>query len=1035
MSSSSAASAAGGLPAVQLCVSTPWSFHYGASPVEQLAEQAARSGLAALGMTDRNGLWGAVPFQKACEARGIRPIHGLWLHTEETDARLLAHDAAGYASLCRLSTRLQFERVDSGAGEEAVAQRLPRWIAEEGEGFALVSGDGALLAELVRLRGPDHLYATDPRLAAQHRLPWVAAPPVFFARPEDWERHRLLAAIGANTVVSRLDSRALAPRSAWLRGAAELREAYRDAPEALRAAAELAERCRYRIPLGEKRLPRFAVPGGRSALSHLARLCQRGRRRRRLRKDPRYDEQLHRELRLIDEQGFADYFLIVADIVRHARSEGIQNCGRGSVANSLVSYLLGLTHVDPLVHGLYFERFMNRGRSDCPDVDLDFAWDERDRVLDYVYRRYGRERVAMISTHQTFALRGAVRELAKVMGLPPAEIGPVTRALPGHWEAKLGLEQLSHNPRTARLPLGDEPWRTILAQAAALDGFPRHLGIHSGGIVIAPSPLTDHLPLQYAAKETDDGRVVITQWDMYPVEDAGLVKIDLLGNRGLAVIRDGVAAVERNTGLKLDFQRIRATRDSRTCAILEQGDTMGCFYIESPSMRSLLLKLRCRDFATLVAASSIIRPGIASSGMMRAYIDRYHHAAEHGAHDDSWYLHPALRELLGETFGVMTYQEDVLKVVQAVAGMSAEDGDGIRRAMSKKRAYQHLEGYAKRFLQGAAARGMPPDRATELWRQIESFSGYSFCKAHSASYAEVSFQSAYLRAHHPAEFMAAVLANYGGYYSTFAYLAEARRMGLELELPDVNRAGATFQGCRGTVQVGLCQIRGLSMAAAAAVLSERQCGGPFASQDELTERIELAPGEFEALIRAGALDELADGWNRPERMRAAALYARRFRNPLTGKGSLFRAGEELRRPPPAPDYSRRRMLQQEWEALDFLVSAHPLSLFHDAIRESGAVPARKLRDHLGERVRLVGWQVTQKPVRTRTGKPMMFLSFEDTTALYETVMFPEAYRRLAPWILTRGPYLLEGVPRDEYGAITVEVSHLRLLDGAAVAAG
>ncbi|MFQ5749465.1 MAG: DNA polymerase III subunit alpha, partial [Planctomycetota bacterium] len=711
-----------------------------------------------------------------------------------------------------------------------------------------------------------------------------------------------------------------------------------------------------------------------------------------------------------------------------AMGRGILHCGRGSAANSLVAWLLGFTHVDPVRHDLYFERFMNAGRSDFPDVDLDFAWDERDAVLDHVRRCFGRERVAMIGTHVTFGLRGAVRELAKAMGVPASEIEPFSRALPGRLRGPPDGERLRADPRCARLPLRAEPWRTILVQAAALQGFPRHLGVHPGGVVIAPAPLTDHLPLQLARKQTGAGRMVITQWDMEPVEKVGLLKIDLLGNRGLAVIRDTVEAVKRNLGLPIDLDRLDPQGDQRTCSLLERGETMGCFYVESPGMRGLLRKLRCRDFATLVAASSIIRPGISSSGMMQAYVERHHFVRRRGRHDPSWYPLPCLRAILGETYGVMAYQEDVLKVVQEAAGMTAAEADGLRRSMSHKRSHEKMASFRESFLEGARRRGAGEALARELWRQIESFAGYSFCKAHSASYARVSFLSAYLRAHHPAEFLAAVLANGGGFYTTFAYLAEARRMGLRLELPCVNRSGDDFQGADGGVRLGLAQVNGLGAAVRARILEARRRAGPFQGLEDFGERVRPAPSEWEALVRAGALDGLPDGMTRPERMRAAALWAHSFRGP--GRGArLFPDGAVRRPPPPAAEYSPRRRLAQEAEALGFLVSAHPLALFGEAIRRTHAVPARELGRHVNRRVRLVGWQVTNKPVTTRGGRPMMFMSFEDTTAIYETILFPRVYRRLAPWLLTRGPYLLEGIVREEYGALTVEVDALRLLEG------
>jgi DNA-directed DNA polymerase III PolC len=1053
--------------AVQLRVATPWSFHWGASRLDDLASRAAERGIAALGMADLNGLWGAVPFQTACLKHGLQPIFGARLRVEGIELQAIALDDEGWAGLCRLLTRLQFAGLTTDSAKAGLgrSRRLVDWLADESaRGLALLTHDEQLLCELRAARGRNDLYVrvrprdgggADAALAKRLELPCVAAPTVAFADRADHVRHRLLVAIGANTSLSRLEespaARYMAAQSAWLQGAEHLQLAYRYAPEALAGAAALAEACSWRIPIGVSRKPRFASPHGRSSAAHLARLCERGRRRRRLQWGPRYASQLRRELSLINAQGMADYFLIVADIVRWSRVQKIQSCGRGSAANSLVSFLLGLTHVDPVRQDLWFDRFMNPGRSDFPDVDLDFAWDERDRVLDYVYQRYGRDRVAMISTHQTFAARGAVRELAKAMGVPAAEIGAITRALPWHRSGGLDPERLRSNPKTAQLPLDAEPWRSIVQQAAGLEGFPRHLGVHAGGIVLAPTPLTDHLPLQPAKKTTEHGPLVVTQWDMDPVEDAGLLKIDLLGNRGLAVIRDGVREVRKSTGLQLDFARIDPQRDARTRELIERGDTMGCFYVESPSMRSLLQKLRCRDFHTLVAASSIIRPGISQSGMMRAYIERFHHVLLHRKHQNDWYLAPELRELLAETYGVMTYQEDVLKVAQKLAGMSAADADGLRRAMSKKRAYQRMEEWKQQFIQGVQrARPDGPELsleiAQELWRQIESFSGYSFCKAHSASFAEVSFRSAYLRAHHPAEFMAAVLRNYGGYYSTFAYLAEARRMGLELRLPCVNRSGRSFESRGDGVQVGLSQIQGLGRATRERMLTIRHDCGRFHAMQELVDRVQPQPKELENLVRSGACDRLPEIGNRAERMRWAALYARRRPSAASGsvsaRSAAVRSGADLTggglqrglfelgsipKPPVANEFSRERLLELEAEALGFLVSAHPLSLHRRRIQAAGAVPASQLRAHLNRRVRLVGWQVTQKPITTRAGKAMMFLSFEDTTALYETVLFPNVYKRLAPWTLTRGPYLVEGIPRDEHGAITVEVQQLRLL--------
>ena len=1102
-----------------LSVHSCYSFLRGGSTPEALCEEAAGMGMPSLALTDVNGLYGAVPFVRAAEAAGIRPILGVDLRepirgaagggrdgTEPPASKrgfvenlegadgpadpghrprkvlLLARSQEGYPELCRLISERHLERKFD----------LLRALLERGPGVVVLSGDPDLLAELVRERG-----AGEHALALCGRGPWrrtlgaaraagllragvkpVAVNDVWFARRWDHWRHHLITAIGLNRSLSGVPPAFLAPPSAWLREGADMVRLFTDLPEAVRNAAELAEGCEARPPLGGLHLPEFPLPesgnaagrrsgkGGRdAALQHLRAQCLRGvvwrygtRERPRttegqlypaddpwcpvpgraddlpvpdpadLREDVR--RQLEHELGVIAGMGYADYFLVVADIVRYARQEGIPTCGRGSAANSVVAYALGLTHVDPLAHGLYFERFLNQGRSDAPDVDLDFSWRDRDRVLAYVYRTYGAGRVAMIATQVTFQARAAVREVAKVYGLPEGEIAQVTRRFGYYAGARELREKIAASPRFGGIDLEGEPWSTVLAAAEQLDGYPRHLGVHPGGIVIAPGPLTDYMPVERAARG-----LVITQWDMYPVEESGLVKIDLLGNRSLAVIDDACREVERLHGRHISYVHFDPTRDPRTRELIGRGDTVGCFYVESPATRSLLRKLECDDFDTLVAASSIIRPGVSSSGMMHAYIERHRGAP-------FTYLHPEMKELLGDTYGVMCYQEDVIKVAHHIAGMSLVDADGLRKSMSRRRNFEKIEKYRVQFLEGARAHGVAPDVAAELWRQVASFGGYSFCKAHSASYALVSFQAAWLRAHYPAEMIAAVLSNYGGYYTTIAYISEAMRMGLELRGPDVNESGIPYTGYtysgagragdgsavagNGWLRVGLCQVGGLSERGREALVAERKRGGPFTGFDDLVERVALKPAEIEALIRCGALDGLEEG-TRPELMWRALAWRKRRALMLPLDGPL--AGD----PPAAPPYDEGTILAFEAETLGYLVSAHPLELYREAIARAAAqngpplIEGKELERYAGRRVRLIGWMVTAKPVYTVHDEMMEFISFEDTTALYEVTVFPRSYRRYASQLLTRGPFLLTGRVEEEYGAITVTLERLQVL--------
>ena len=1053
---------------VHLHVHSNYSFLRGADTVEDLAMHARQQGMTALALTDRNGLYGAVPFQKACDEYDLKPIFGAELVTANASCVALAKNAHGYAALCRAITALQLHN-----GLESFD--LSTQLASDRDGLVILSQDADLLTALLAQTGPHDLYvefrpdaSRVQARAVQQRtgLPLVATNNVWFARAEDIARHRLLTAIGLNTSLDDIPPGELAAPGHWLVPSAMMEKALADCPEAIANAIAIAEQCEHRLDLGTLRLPKYPFGNGRPAFAVLRDKVEAGLLRRYGTISEGVRRQVEREMAIIGDLNYADYFLIVSDIVDAAKAMSIPTCGRGSAANSVVSYVLELTHVEPLAHNLYFERFLNRGRSDCPDVDIDFSWRDRDRVIDWVFRRYGRDRVAMISTHVTFAARGAVREIAKVMGVPPDEITRVTKRLPSGWERGAIAEAVAKDPRAFNLPVDEEPWATIFTLAEQLNGFPKHLGIHAGGIVIAPSALTDYLPLQQAAKETDDGHVVVTQWDMYPVEDMGLVKIDLLGNRSLAVIDDAIASVEVNTGRRIDYSCFNPVDDPQTQAIVRRGDTMGCFYIESPSMRNLLRKLDCSTFDGLVAASSIIRPGIASSGMMQAYVERFHYVRQHKRHDPSWYLHPAMRMALEETYGVMAYQEDVLKVAEAIAGMSPEDSDGLRKAMSKKRDFVAIERYRQQFVGGALANGLEREVVDELWRQIESFSGYSFCKAHSASFALVSYQAAYLRAHHPAEFLAAVMSNYGGYYATFAYVSEAKRLGLRVLLPCVNESAWHYTGAADWIRVGLGQLRGVHYDSMLALLQERRHGGQFADFADFLHRVPMPDKEVEVLIRSGAFDGIAAGKNRPQLLRQLAMRPDKPRRqvcpaPVTAEDSASARrtyfartdGGQLRRrdlahvrgvgepspqlalfpAPPLPevgevrDYDWRRVLAAEAECIGFTVSAHPLALFRKELKRYSVIRATDLDHYVGKRVTLIGWQVTRKRLRTRKDEPMVFITFEDTFGLYETVIFPREYRRFAPQTMSAGPFVVIGDVTEEYGALTVTVKDLRLL--------
>jgi error-prone DNA polymerase len=1128
-----------------LHVSTHFSFGIGVSSPETLATAAAERGFSALACTDTNGVYGAVEFQRACEAAGVRPILGAHLVTDDEEGVALATDERGWAALCRAITRIHWEggqadrqtggpadRRTGGRGASLTIAppfelsvfppvrlsagppvRLSAFLALDRDGLILLSRDPAFLERVLRLSGPRDLYAELVPGKARHHvlaearrlgLPSAVTNAVVMAHPEDWQRHRLLRAIHLNTTLSALDDAdrpagttrfagtrsdrltvrppdRLSPRDAWLRPADDLARQFPDCPEAVRAADEIAERCRYRIPVGRVVAPRFADAG--DALQALRAHAYAGAERRYGTVAPVTQARLEHELAIIGAKGFADYFLVVRDIVEHAPT----HCGRGSVANSIVSYCLGITHVEPLGAGLLFERFLNPERKDPPDIDLDFPWDERDDVLAYVFRRYPHPQAAMVANHNCFRLRGALREVAKVHGRPNGEIREVTRRIPAYEDLPLA-EMLVTHPNFKALDLPPS-WQEFARMAAPLVGLPRHLSLHPGGVVVVPTALTDYVPTEPAVKTLDghpDLTVPVIQFEKDGAEDAGLVKIDLLGNRSLAVIRDAIAAVGAHTGHHIDYTSSDPGEDEPTRALFRTGQTMGVFYTESPASRLLCAKSRADTFELLVLNTSIIRP--ASNRYIKVYLERLHGAPYEP-------LDPVLRDTLAETFGVMVYQEDVVNVCHAFAGMSLASADGLRKSLSKKRPAKALAGYAEEFFSGALALGRDVETTKRVWAMIMSFAGYSFCKGHSASYIQVAQHSCYLRAHYPAEFMAAVLANGGGFYHPFAYVAEAMRMGLTVLPPDVNASDFRCTGEGRTVRIGLQFVKELSAEGAerlraarggktegrkdgrggeggAKRLSSRAERGilpgngssevgkiprsardgsrarnasglardsvafarppyrpialspyrPFSSLADLRARTGLAPADLRALIKVGALDSISDGWTRPMLLWLVDSTADCVRSPDDRPGDWF---DHL--PPAVPvlkPYGAERRRREEHAAMGFTTDAHPMTLYADQLERFRLTPSTELHRHVGRHVLVAGMLTTAKPVHTLKDEPMEFATFDDGHGLIETVLFPDIYRERGHVLFDQGPFIFRGKVEEEFGAVTLTVTQL-----------
>ena len=915
-------------------------------------------------------------------------------------AVLLVKDAIGYSNLTQLITqRHQNTAFDL---KNALEKRL--------RGLVLLTPNRELLQ---KYRSEDTYVSLEPgsyslyRWAKEGGFPIVANIPAYMGSVKGHRLHRIMRAIDLNTKLSRLPEQETIPLNYYLHSPEETLDVLPFAEEALKRTEEVAEKCKWRPDLDN-----FVFPESNSNEDYLVlknRVYQ-GAMDRYGSITNRIRDRIEHELKTVKEKHFANYFLIVEDIVKQSPI----TCGRGSAAASIIAYALKITHVDPIQHNLFFERFLSPGRKDPPDIDVDFPWDTRDDVLDYTFMTYGESHSAMICNHVTFKARAAIREVAKVYGLTEGEIGIVTKRLSHLWYISDPFKELARNPLLSDLDLQD-PWPEIIQNGFFLAGFPRYLSVHPGGVILTPGEVSKIVPVQRAPKG-----VQIIQWEKDQAEDFGLVKIDLLGNRSLAVIRDILADIRDHYGVDIPYWKLNPLEDLRTHELVRTAQTMGCFYVESPATRQLLTKMKTGDFENLVIASSIIRP--AANKWIREFVRRLHG----GDYDP---LHPLLEETLEETYGIMVYQEDVTKVAMRLAGFDADEGNELRKIMSKKHKEAKLRDYCAKFVKGARANGVSDDVIETLWEMIMSFSGYSFCKPHSASYALVSFKSAYLKAHYPAEFIASVMSNLGGYYSTFGYYSEARRMGLKVLLPSINNSEIRHTGQNDWVQIGLMQLKGIKQIALERVIAEREENGRFRSFESFLERMpELDTSDVRILIKAGCFDGVEGTQNRPKLM--WYLYQNHARKERRDKpASLLELGE--RNDYYIPDvgaYSIKTMLIHEADVLGFLISQHPLNLFSGILRHIHYVRGCDLGKHVGQEVPVVGWLITGKVVHTKDDEPMEFISFEDTTAIYETVFFPETYRKFCRMLSNARPYLLRGLVEEDFGAISLTVSHVEFLD-------
>ena len=816
----------------------------------------------------------------------------------------------------------------------------------------------------------------------------VVLHPVTFRNKVGFNIHRLMLAIDQNTILSRLDKGLEADPIEVMMSEPELLAHYWQYPQIISNTKQLLENCEIDIKLGEPKNKKLFTGNHKKDHDMLRSLALEGFRRRYEKYNSFAMQRLLKELEVIANQRFEAYFLISHDIVQYAKRKNYAHVGRGSGANSMVAYCLGITEVDPIDLDLYFERFLNPYRSTPPDFDIDFSWKDRDHVTNYIVEKHRTEHTALLATYTTFQGKSIIRELGKVFGLPKSEIDGIV-----------------DHPFEMRDK--DEITRLIFRYADHLQDMPRNLSVHAGGILISEKPI-----YAYTATTIPPKGYPITHFDMYGAEDIGLHKYDILSQRGLGHIKDAVEIIEQTKGIKIDItQTTKFKQDPRVNQLLKQGKCMGCFYIESPAMRMLLGKLACDNYITLVAASSIIRPGVARSGMMREYIHRHHHP------DDYQYIHPKMGELMEETYGVMVYQEDVIKVAHHFAGLDLAESDILRRGMSGKfQSRKEFKRVEEKFFNNCKKLGYPESIYGEVWRQIESFSGYSFSKAHSASYAVESYQSLYLKTYHPLEFMVGVINNFGGFYRTEFYFHEARMSGANIEAPCVNTSDYLTKIVDRNIYMGFVHLKSLEAKIAKAIPVERELHGSFQSMEHFIHRIPLGLEQLNILIRIGA-------FRFSGKSKRMLLWEARL---LFGEKKETRHSMTMFEAPPSykvPHLEKRQHEDafDELELLGFPLS-DPFTLLEKD--DFGDVKADQLRKKVNKHVEIVGYLVTTKNTHTKDNKLMHFGTFVDCEGhVFDTTHFPNTSRKYP--FRGKGFYRVGGKVVEDFGYPMIEISFMQ----------
>jgi len=957
------------------------SFHslrYGTIPLSELVEQAIEYKLSTLALTDINTVTGIYEFIKACRDKGIKPLVGMEFRY---DHRLhyigLAKNKAGLGEMNRLLTHHNFEGTPLPLQAPDFENVLVIYPMEN-------IPDSLKVHEYIGVR-PEQLPGLFHQKWQGYLDKMVVLQPVTYRTKKEYSLHRILRAIDRNQLLSKLSEEDYCKKSEFMQPLEKLKALYQDYPQILRNTEAVIADCNFEFEFGVPRNRKYYTNSKKNDMELLCSLARQGLVKKYGKNHTEASARVEKELQVIDELEFSGYFLITWDIIRYSNSMGFMHIGRGSGANSIVSYCLGITAICPLELDLYFERFLNLNRKSPPDFDIDWSWKERDTILEYIFNRYGKEHVAFCGTNVEFKYKSILREVGKVFGLPKEELDALT-INPMNLHDKNSIVQQVHK------------------YGEMMEKYPNQRSMHSCGIIISEEPITNFTTLEMPPKGFP-----IVQFDMHVAEEIGFEKFDILSQRGIGHIDESVRLIEMNRGVKVDIRDNAISKNEAACNVfLERGKTIGCFYIESPAMRGLLRRLKCNDYKILVAASSIIRPGVAQSGMMKEYIFRHNYP------DRFEYFHEVFKEQLGETYGIMVYQEDVIKIALHYGGLPAADGDILRRAMSGKgRSKEALQQVKEHFFESCAQQGHPMKLSEEIYRQIESFAGYSFCKAHSASYAVESYQSLYLKVHYPIEFMVAVINNMGGFYRTEVYVHEARMSGAHVQNPCVNKSEYTTTLYGIEVFLGFMHLDGLQGKVAIEIVAERERNGTYKSMEDFINRIPIGIEGIQILIFIGAFR--FTGKTKNQLLVIARLILVNFKPENRNMMLIQEPVKEYKLPT-----LQRSIFEDafdEIELLSFPVSCSPFDLLQTKYR--GSVQAKELPLFHKKQVKMIAYLISRKHVPTKMG-PMYFGTWIDSYGeMFDTAHFTNTLKQYP--FQGGGCYLLLGNVEVDYHFPTITI--------------